>query len=113
MKRDEMFWFSFCAVMVGWVTSPWHGIAKCLVALAGLSASSSSEFLRWDTYCPSEKRGTHDLVPPLLTDGRLLERGWGHQIISEMSLRIWEAALEHTAALGVTYLYVHYCCRQQ
>src|SRR5258708_12304923 len=39
MKRDEIVLvFILVAVMVGWGTSPWHGIANAFVALAGLSA---------------------------------------------------------------------------
>jgi len=36
------------SVMIGWVTSPWHGIPNAFVALAGLSAILLCRVLVWD-----------------------------------------------------------------
>src|SRR6266404_7029888 len=45
MSREEIVLVVILvAVMVGWVTSPWHGIANAFVALAGCPPSLSPEF---------------------------------------------------------------------
>src|SRR2546421_12839336 len=55
------------AVMVGWVTSPWHGIANAFVALAGLSAILVFRVLTWDDLL-SERKAWDALIwfAPLL-----------------------------------------------
>lgn len=35
-------------VMVGWVTSPWHGVGNAYVALVGICAQLLSGLLSWD-----------------------------------------------------------------
>src|SRR2546421_7767927 len=60
------------AVMIGWVTSPWHGIANAFVALAGLSAilvfrvldrkstrlNSSHDQISYAVFCLKKKKKT-------------------------------------------------------
>ena len=113
MKRAEIVLVVILvAVMIGWVTSPWHGIANAFVALSGLSAILVFRVLTWDDLL-SERKAWDALIwfaPLLMMASALNEVG----VIDVMSKDVfahlggwpWKAAL---LALVVTYLYVHYC----
>lgn len=99
------------AVMAGWVTSPWHGIANTFVAMGGVSAILLTGVLEWDDLL-SEKRAWDALVwfAPLIMMSEQLTSGgviatlsgrWFHVISG------WPWGLAF-AALVASYLYIHY-----
>jgi DASS family divalent anion:Na+ symporter len=112
MKRAEKWLVAILlAVMTGWITSPWHGIANTVIALAGVSAILLARVLEWDELL-AERRAWDALVwfaglvmmsDMLVTGGtiRVLSDQWFHVLIGWP----WQAAL---VALVVSYLYIHY-----
>ena len=98
-------------VMVGWVTSPQHGIPNTFVALMGLSALLLAKVLTWDELL-AEKRAWDALIwfAPLIMMSDALNEGGTIKILSSNlfgSLRglPWMVVL---IALALTYVYVHY-----
>ncbi len=99
------------AVMVGWVTSPQHGIPNTFVALMGLSALLLTRVLTWDELL-GEKRAWDALIwfAPLIMMSDALNEGGTIKILSASlfgSLKglPWMLVL---IVLALTYLYVHY-----
>lgn len=98
-------------VMVGWVSSPWHGIPNTFVALAGLSAILLAKVLTWDDLL-DEKRAWDALIwfgPLVMMADQLNEIG----VIKILSGKLfglmagWPIALV-LFALVASYCYVHY-----
>jgi DASS family divalent anion:Na+ symporter len=99
------------AVMVGWVTSPQHGIPNTFVALMGLSALLLTRVLTWDELL-AEKRAWDALIwfAPLIMMSDALNEGGTIKILSARlfgSIAGWPWMLV-LIALALTYLYVHY-----
>jgi DASS family divalent anion:Na+ symporter len=99
------------AVMLGWVTSPRHGIPNAFVALAGVSVLLLTRVLSWDDLL-GERRAWDALIwfaPLLMLADELQATG----VITVLSTSLftglqgwpWTLALP---ALVVAYLYLHY-----
>jgi len=111
-KREER-WLVviLIGVMVGWVTSPWHGIPNTFVALAGLSAILLVQVISWDDLL-GERRAWDALIwfgPLVMMSEVMNENG----TIKALSSRLfgslagwpWPVAL---AVLVIGYCYIHY-----
>ncbi len=112
LKREEKLLMAIMvAVMIGWVTSPVHGIPNTFVALAGLSAILILKVLVWDDLL-SEKKAWDALIwfAPLVMMSDALNEGGTIKILSDsffgrMVGWPWGLVL---IALVAGYLYVHY-----
>ena len=111
-SRDEK-WLIFImlGVMIGWVTSQWHGIPNTFVALTGLSAVLLTRVLTWDDLL-SERRAWDALIwfaPLLMMADALTETGvikfLSDHVFALMNGWSWPVAL---IALVISYLYIHY-----
>lgn len=110
-RREKLLMAIMAAVMIGWVTSPQHGIPNTFVALAGLSAILIFKVLEWDDLL-GEKRAWDALIwfAPLVMMSDALNEGGVIRILSgsffgRMQGWPWGLAL---IALVAGYLYVHY-----
>lgn len=99
------------AVMFGWVTSPWHGIANAFVALTGICAQLLTGLLHWDDLL-SETKAWDVLLwfAPLIMMADELNSGGVVKVVSEaLFVKLhrlpWAAAL---VALALVYFYIHY-----
>jgi DASS family divalent anion:Na+ symporter len=99
------------AVMVGWVTSPWHGISNTFVALSGLCALLLARVITWDDLL-SEHRAWDALIwfAPLVMMCDALNENGAVKVLSSGLFGVmhgwaWPLAL---ATLVVSYCYVHY-----
>lgn len=112
LQREEK-WLMviMLGVMIGWVTSPWHGIPNTFVALAGLSAVLLAKVLTWDDLL-DERRAWDALIwfaPLVMMSDALNETG----VIKYFSAKLfaitggWPWALV-LLLLVTAYLYVHY-----
>ncbi|HLJ17915.1 MAG TPA: DASS family sodium-coupled anion symporter [Bryobacteraceae bacterium] len=98
-------------VMLGWVTSPWHGINNAFVALAGISAILICRVLAWDDLL-SERKAWDALIwfGPLLMMADMLNESGVIKVASAavfVHLNGWPWMLA-MATLVVSYLYLHY-----
>ena len=98
-------------VMLGWVTSPWHGIPNAFVALAGISAQLMARVLEWSDLV-SETKAWDALMwfAPLLMMADELNTSGVVKLVSEALFAHvngwpWPAGI---AALALVYMYVHY-----
>jgi len=112
LKRSEK-WLGavMLGVMVGWVTSPLHGIPNTFVALAGLSVLLLAQVMTWDELL-AEKRAWDVLIwfAPLIMMSDALNEGGTIKILSASLFGTlhglpWLALL---VILSLTYLYIHY-----
>jgi DASS family divalent anion:Na+ symporter len=98
-------------VMIGWVTSPLHGVSNTFVALAGVTAILLAKVLTWEDLL-AEKKAWDALIwfsALIMLTEALSKAG----VISIFSSKLfgavagwpWQAAL---LALVAAYLYVHY-----
>ena len=99
------------AVMFGWVTSPWHGIANAFVALTGICAQLLTGLLHWDELL-SETKAWDVLLwfAPLIMMADELNSGGVVKVVSETLFThlhglSWIAAL---LILTLIYFYIHY-----
>ena len=112
MSREEILLVAILiAVMIGWVSSPWHGIPNAFVALAGLSAILLCRVLTWDDLL-AEGKAWDALIwfaPLLMMADALNEAGVIGVISNNVFVHLggwpWKAAF---VALIVAYLYSHY-----
>lgn len=112
MSREEtLLVVILIAVMIGWVTSPWHGTPNAFVAMAGLSGILLCRVLTWDDLL-AEGKAWDALIwfAPLLMMADALNEAGVIRIISKsvfvhLSGWPWKVAL---AALVIAYLYSHY-----
>jgi len=111
-RREEK-WLAaiLLAVMVGWVTSNWHGISNTFVAFAGISAILLTRVLSWDDLL-AERRAWDALIwfaPLLMMSDALNETGvikiLSGCLFSMMAGWPWMLVL---MALAVSYFYLHY-----
>jgi DASS family divalent anion:Na+ symporter len=111
-KREEKWLMAIMmGVMVGWVTSPWHGIPNTFVALTGLSALLLARVLTWNDLL-AEHKAWDALIwfAPLIMMADSLNETGVIKYLSEKLFRgmqgwPWPAVL---LGLVVAYLYVHY-----
>lgn len=99
------------AVMLGWVTSPWHGISNTFVALAGVSAILLTRVLTWDDLL-SETKAWDALIwfAPLVMMADNLNDSGVIRVLSNFvfgGMHGWPP-VPALFALVATYLYVHY-----
>ncbi len=112
LKREEKWLMAIMtAVMIGWVSSPWHGIPNTFVALAGLSAILIFKVIEWDDLL-SEKKAWDALIwfAPLVMMADALHEGGVIKVLSgamfgRMAGWPWGWAL---ITLVAGYLYIHY-----
>lgn len=99
------------AVMLGWVTSPIHGIGNAFVALTGVCAQLLTGLLTWDELIGESKAWDVLLwFAPLIMMADELNSGGVVKVASEALFQhltglAWPAAL---AALVLVYFYIHY-----
>ncbi len=113
MSREEILLLvTLVAVMIGWITSPWHSIPNAFVALAGLSAILLFRVLTWDDLL-AEGKAWDALIwfaPLLMMADALNENGvikiLSADVLAHISGWPWKLAL---VVLVVAYLYAHYC----
>ncbi len=112
LSRNEKWLIAILlAVMVGWVTSPYHGVPNAFVALGGLCAILLSGVLAWEELL-SESRAWDALIwfaPLLMMADAMQELG----VIKVLSASVFGslAGWNWLAAMGVlllVYLYIHY-----
>jgi DASS family divalent anion:Na+ symporter len=99
------------AVMVGWVTSPWHGIPNTFVALSGVCAILLLHVLKWSDLL-AEHRAWDTLMwfaPLVMMADELNQTGvikiYSAKLFGLMGGWPWPAVL---AGVVIAYLYVHY-----
>jgi len=99
------------AVMIGWITSPWHGIHNSFVALAGLSAILLCRVITWSDLL-AETPAWDALIwfaPLIMMAEALLDKGvigvLSNSVFAHMAGWPWPAA---AVMLVLTYLYGHY-----
>jgi DASS family divalent anion:Na+ symporter len=112
LRREEK-WLAavMFAVMVGWVTSPLHGISNTFVALCGLCALLLLRVITWDDLL-GEGRAWDALIwfAPLVMMSEVLNENGTIKVLSEHLFGAligwpWQLAL---VLLVAAYCYVHY-----
>ncbi len=99
------------AVMLGWVTSPWHGIGNAYVALVGICAELMSGLLGWEELIGETKAWDVLLwFAPLIMMADELNAGGVVKVVSEGMFGMlaglpWVGAI---VCLAVLYFYIHY-----
>jgi DASS family divalent anion:Na+ symporter len=98
-------------VMVGWVTSPWHGIANAFVALSGLCALLLMDVIAWNDLL-DERRAWDALIwfaPLVMMSDALSEMGAIRVLSAHLfgALHGWAWPMV-MAMLVVSYCYIHY-----
>jgi DASS family divalent anion:Na+ symporter len=112
LKREEKWLMAIMlGVMIGWVTSPWHGVPNTFVALAGLSALLLVRVMTWDDLL-AEHKAWDALIwfAPLVMMADSLNETGVIKYLSEKLFRVmqgwpWPWVL---VGLVVAYVYVHY-----
>jgi DASS family divalent anion:Na+ symporter len=112
LKREEKWLMVIMfGVMVGWVTSPWHGIPNTFVALAGLSALLLVRVMTWDDLL-AEHKAWDALIwfAPLVMMADSLNETGVIKYLSEKLFRVMQGWPWPLVLLGlvVAYVYVHY-----
>ena len=113
MSREEILLLvTLVAVMIGWLTSPWHNIPNTFVALAGLSIILLARVLTWNDLL-AESKAWDALIwfaALLMMADALNENGvikiLSSDVLAYLSGWPWKLAL---LGLVVAYLYAHYC----
>jgi len=112
LKREEKWLMAIMlGVMIGWVTSPWHGIPNTFVALAGLSALLLVRVMTWDDLL-AEHKAWDALIwfAPLVMMADSLNETGVIKYLSEKLFRVMKGWPWPLVLLGlvVAYVYVHY-----
>jgi DASS family divalent anion:Na+ symporter len=110
-SREQRLVVILVGVLVGWVTSPWHGFNNAFVALVGISAILLTRVIAWDELL-TETRAWDALIwfaPLIMMADALVDSGVIQIVSVAIFARIggWPWPLA-AAALACTYLYVHY-----
>jgi DASS family divalent anion:Na+ symporter len=112
MSRDERGLVVILGlVMLGWVTSPWHGVGNAYVALVGICAQLLTGLLRWEELLAETKAWDVLLwFAPLIMMADELNAGGAVKVASEalfgrLAGLSWLAGL---LVLILVYLYIHY-----
>lgn len=99
------------AVMLGWITSPWHGIANAFVALTGICAQLLVGLLTWDELIAESKAWDVFLwfAPLLMMSDELNSTGVVKVVSESLFTHLqglpWPLAL---TILALVYFYIHY-----
>jgi DASS family divalent anion:Na+ symporter len=98
-------------VMIGWVTSPWHGLSNTIVALAGVSSLLVTGVITWDQLL-AERRAWEALIwfgAMIMMADALLQAGVV-AVLSKSAFHYVQGwpAVAALVALATVYLYVHY-----
>lgn len=99
------------AVMFGWVSSPWHGIANAYVALTGVCAQMLTGLLLWDDLLGETKAWDVLLwfAPLIMMADELNSTGVvkavSEALFSHMQGLPWMVGV---GALALLYFYIHY-----
>ena len=112
LSREEKWLVAIMlAVMIGWITSPWHGVNNTFVALSGLSAILLARVLTWDDLL-AEHRAWDALIwfaPLVMMAEQLNELGaikiFSGKLFALMHGMPWPLAL---ITLVAAYCYIHY-----
>jgi DASS family divalent anion:Na+ symporter len=112
LKRSEWRLLTIMvAVMIGWITSPWHGIPNTFVALGGLSAILLLNILSWDDLL-AEHKAWDALVwfAPLVMMSEALNgagviKFFSSKLFGQMQGWHWALIL---FILVLSYIYIHY-----
>lgn len=112
MSRKERWLVAILAgVMIGWITSPWHGINNTSIALTGVCAILLTKVLTWDDLL-AERKAWDALVwfaTMLMLSDALNEVGvvkfFSNGLFHSMHGWPWGAVL---VGLLAAYLYIHY-----
>lgn len=112
LSRDER-WLTgvLAAVMMGWVTAPWHSIHYAFVALAGLCALIVARVIGWDALLEEKKAWDAILwfAPLLMMADELVKAGVvgvaSKAVFAHLAGLPWGVAI---LALVILYLYGHY-----
>jgi divalent anion:Na+ symporter, DASS family len=112
LKREEKWLMAIMlGVMIGWVSSPWHGIPNTFVALAGLSALLLVRVMSWDDLL-AEHKAWDALIwfAPLVMMADSLNEIGVIKYFSEKLFRVMQGWPWPLVLFGliVAYLYVHY-----
>ena len=110
-RREVVLLFILTAVIIGWITSPWHRVGNTTVALTGVCAILLSRVLTWDEML-GNARAWEVLVwfaPLLMMADELSKHGTIAAIFDTAfsSFHGWPWAFS-LAALALGYFYVHY-----
>jgi divalent anion:Na+ symporter, DASS family len=98
-------------VMLGWVTSPWHGVGNAYVALVGICAQLLTGLLQWEELLGETKAWDVLLwFAPLIMMADELNAGGAVKVASEalfgrLAGLSWMTGL---VVLVLVYLYIHY-----
>ena len=110
-RRESLLGFIMLVVVVGWITSPWHGLQNTAVALGGVCAILLTKVVSWDELL-GDKAAWDALIwfaPLLMMAEQLNEQGVigiiSNSVFSHVHGWPWPLTM---AALGVAYLYAHY-----
>lgn len=110
-RRERWLIAILAGVMIGWVTSPWHGLHNAFVALAGVSAILLAGVITWSDLL-DEHRAWDALIwfaPLIMMADALAETGvikiLSDAVFARMHGWAWPAA---ALVLSCLYLYVHY-----
>jgi DASS family divalent anion:Na+ symporter len=98
-------------VIVGWVTTPWHGMSNTFVALAGVCAILLTDVVEWSDLLGDTRAwdAISWFAPLLVMADALNERGVVNALFTPIfaHLQHWPWAIA-AAALAGMYLYAHY-----
>jgi len=112
LKRQELVLVVvLLVVMIGWVTSPWHGLSNTIVALGGVSALLVTGVITWDQLL-GERRAWEALIwfgALIMMADALLQAG----VVGVLSKSVFHfvqgwPAIAALVGLSTVYLYVHY-----
>jgi DASS family divalent anion:Na+ symporter len=112
LSREEKWLVAIMTgIMIGWISSPWHGIHNTFVALAGVSAILLTKVLSWDDLL-AEHRAWDALIwfaPLVMMADQLNEIG----VIKILSGKLFAAMagwpmIVVLITLVAAYCYVHY-----
>jgi len=110
-RREGLLVAIMCAVILGWITSPVHGLANVAVALAGVATILVMGVVTWEDFLADTKAWDALIwfAPLLMMAEQLAEQGVVRIISAAMFAHLhgwpWAVAL---AALALAYFYSHY-----
>lgn len=110
-RHERLLLLIMLAVVVGWITAPWHGLHNTAVALGGVGVILLANVISWDDLL-GDKAAWDALIwfaPLLMMAEQLNEQGviaiLSASVFSHVQGWPWPMTM---AALGVAYLYAHY-----
>lgn len=110
-RQEGVLLFILFAVILGWITSPWHGVGNTIVAMTGVCALLVSKVVGWEDLL-GNARAWEVLVwfaPLLMMADELSNQGVIKVLFSGVFSHLqgwpWPFAM---AVLALVYFYVHY-----